>query len=219
MEIKQLNAPFELKMPPNEEGVFEGYASVFDVLDLGFDVVRRGAFERTLKAGHKVRMLWQHDTSQPIGVWDEMREDDRGLFVRGRLALGVVKAREAMDLLRMGALDSMSIGYRVIAASDDANGRTRNLQDVDLMEVSLVTFPMLPAAMVTAVKSIHTIREFEKAMRDAGFSQKEAKAIASRGFDGLAAHRDDVEAWTEAEAAASAGLLDQLRQLKESLSA
>ena len=95
-------------------------------------------------------MLWQHDPSQVIGVWDEIKDDARGLFVKGRLLKDVQKGREAMTLLREGAIDSMSIGYRTIAASDEAGGRVRKLDEVDLFEVSLVTFPMLPEARVAA---------------------------------------------------------------------
>lgn len=217
MELQYKAAAFELKAEPGEDGIFEGYASVFDVLDQGFDVVKPGAFRKSLESGRKVRLLWQHDMDKPIGVWEALREDERGLFVRGRLSGDVQQGKEALALLRMGALDSMSIGYRVIAASEEAGGRVRALDEVELLEISLVTFPMNTAATVTDVKSIATIREFERAMRDAGFSQKEAKAIAAAGYRGLAEHRDDVEAWTEA-----GGLdpvLDQLRQLKESLSA
>ena len=116
MEYK--SAAFELKAEPDAEGVFEGYASVFDVVDQGLDVVKPGAFAKSLSGGRKVKMLWQHDQSQPIGVWEKVEEDERGLFVRGRLVKGVRRADEAAALLKAGAMDSMSIGYRVKEASD-----------------------------------------------------------------------------------------------------
>lgn len=191
-ELKHAALPFEIKRDPDQDGVFEGYASVFGVVDLGMDVVERGAFAKALGSGRKVRMLWQHDMNEPIGVWDELREDDRGLYVKGRLLKDVRRGAEAMALMRADAIDSLSIGYRTIEAAPEGNGAVRKLIEVELHEISIVTFPMLPAAKITAIKSIKTIREFEKAMRDAGFSQREAKAIAAEGFSGLAAHRDDV---------------------------
>ena len=209
--------PLELKREPDQDGAFEGYASVFDVVDQGLDVVRRGAFANSLAGGRKVKMLWQHDQSQPIGVWDEIREDDHGLFVRGRLLNDVAKGKEAASLLRAGALDSMSIGYRVKEASEEAGGRVRALDEIDLFEISLVTFPMLPDAQVTAVKSIKTIRDFEKALRDAGFSQTEAKAIAAEGFKGLADRRDGVDVEPVAESPETDGLFDAIRQLERTI--
>ena len=132
----------------------EGYASVFGVVDRGGDVVLPGAYAASLTrmaaAGGRVRMLWQHDPAQPIGVWDEVREDARGLWVKGRLLAALEKGREAAALLAAGAIDGLSIGYRTIRAERGPQGR-RMLAEVELWEVSLVTFPMLPVARV-AVK-------------------------------------------------------------------
>ena len=211
------NATFELKREPDADGVFEGYASIFGVVDQGMDVVERGAFTKSLGSGRKVKLLWQHDMAQPIGVWDEIKEDERGLFVKGRILKDVQKGKEAMALMRAGAIDSMSIGYRTIEAMDEGNGRVRKLMEVELHEVSLVTFPMLPDAVITDVKSIKTIREFEKALRDAGFSQKEAKAVAADGFSGLTMHRDDVVDMVDTEGFDA--LKSQLAQLQEKLNA
>ena len=94
-------------------------------------------------------MLWQHDPARPIGVWDEVREDAKGLFVRGRLLLEVQAAREAHVLLQAGAIDGLSIGYRTLRAEKAAGGQ-RLLHEIELWEVSLVTFPMLPEARVQA---------------------------------------------------------------------
>ena len=217
MDYKSL--AFELKKEPDADGEFSGYASVFDVVDQGLDVVSPGAFRRSLETGRKVKMLWQHDMSQPIGVWDEIKEDDRGLFVRGRLLKGIRQAEEAMVLLRSGAMDSMSIGFRTKQASQEGGGSVRRLDEVDLFEISLVTFPMLPDALVTNVKSIQTERDFERVMRDAGFTRKEATAIALHGFKGLADQRDavEVEAVPEFDAKAAQELFDQIRQLQETL--
>lgn len=212
-EMQHKSVALEIKREPDEDGIFEGYASVFGVVDQGMDVVERGAFAKSLGSGRKVKMLWQHNTSDPIGVWDEIREDERGLYVKGRLLKEVQKGREAMALLKVGAIDSMSIGYRTIEAVPEANGRVRKLTEVDLFEVSLVTFPMLPDAKITSVKSITTEREFEQFLRDAGYSRKEAAAITLHGYKAIATQRD-------AEDEASSGLnalLSSLSKLKETI--
>ncbi|MCA8882321.1 MAG: HK97 family phage prohead protease [Rhodobacteraceae bacterium] len=131
----------------------EGYASLFGHTDQGGDVVARGAYSASLKriaeAGRAVKLLWQHDPAQPIGIWDEVSEDDRGLYVKGRLLTEVSRGREAASLIEAGAIDGLSIGYRTVRASKDADGR-RVLNELDLWEVSLVTFPMLPEARIGA---------------------------------------------------------------------
>ncbi|OAN68381.1 HK97 family phage prohead protease [Seohaeicola sp.] len=133
--------------------VIEGYASLFDAPDQGGDVVARGAYAASLKAmaaeGRRVRMLWQHDPAQPIGLWDEVTEDARGLRVKGRLLDGVARGREAAALIAAGAIEGLSIGYRTIRATKTAEGH-RLLTELDLWEVSVVTFPMLPSARVAA---------------------------------------------------------------------
>ena len=200
-----------LKKEPDQDGVFEGYASVFGVVDQGMDVVERGAFRKSL-GSRKVKMLWQHDMYQPIGVWDEIYEDERGLFVRGRLLKEVAKGREAMALLRAGAIDSMSIGYRTMEAMPEGDGRVRKLTEVDLFEISLVTFPMLPDAKITNVKSITNERDFERFLRDAGYSRKDAVAITLHGFKALLKQRDACE--DEAVTGELDALLSKLTKLK-----
>ncbi|KNG92759.1 HK97 family phage prohead protease [Pseudaestuariivita atlantica] len=125
----------------------EGYASLFGQVDQGGDVVTPGAYKASLGAKRKVKMLWQHDPAQPIGVWDEVREDARGLYVKGRLLDSVAKGREAAALLDAGAIEGLSIGYRTVKAARDEAGR-RLLTEVELWEVSLVTFPMQREARV-----------------------------------------------------------------------
>ncbi|SEH60163.1 prohead peptidase. Unknown type peptidase. MEROPS family U35 [Paracoccus alkenifer] len=129
--------------------VIEGYASLFGIADQGGDVIAAGAYAGSLARiaarGDRVRMLWQHDPAHPIGVWEEIREDARGLWVRGRLLPEVARAREAAALVAAGAIDGLSIGYRTLRAERDGKGR-RVLTEVDLWEVSLVTFPMLREA-------------------------------------------------------------------------
>ncbi|MDB5510279.1 MAG: peptidase [Hyphomicrobiales bacterium] len=137
-----------------EGGVFEGYASLFGIVDLGGDEVMPGAFRTSLsrRDANSVRMLWQHDPSMPIGSWISIEEDRRGLKVKGRLNLAVARAREALALLRDGAVDGLSIGFRVKNARKSRQDGVRRLFELDLWEVSIVTFPMLPQARVSAIK-------------------------------------------------------------------
>lgn len=137
-----------------ETGEFEGYASIFGLMDLGHDVVLPGAFKTSLieRGTSGIRLLWQHDPHQPLGRWDEICEDTRGLYVRGHLDLGQTKAREAFALMSRGALDGLSIGYRTqIERKDPATG-LRALEKIDLWEISLVTFPLLPQARVHGLR-------------------------------------------------------------------
>jgi len=114
-------------------------------------VVQKGAYDASLqrvkKMGSKVKMLWQHNPTQPIGVWDEIREDAKGLYVKGRLLAEVQAGREALALLQAGAIDGLSIGYRTLRSEKAQNGG-RLLHEIELWEVSLVTFPMLSEARV-----------------------------------------------------------------------
>ncbi len=153
MELERKFCRVETKLAVTEGSVIEGYASLFGEVDRGGDIVERGAYARSLKAlassQRRVRMLWQHDAGQPIGVWDEVREDATGLYVKGRLLPDVARAREAAALLEAGAIEGLSIGYRTVRATKDDKGR-RRLHELELWEVSLVTFPMLPDARVGA---------------------------------------------------------------------
>ena len=169
-----IDIPFELKeLDPDEDGTFEGYASVFNNKDLGNDVIRRGAFADTLKGKKpkQIKLLYQHKTDEPIGVIDSLSEDNRGLYIKGRLAMGTQKGKEVYELMKMGAIDSMSIGYRM-SADDykyDPKDKRRIIKSVDLMEISLVTFPMNPKAKITKVKLAEmNTREIEHYLRDVG---------------------------------------------------
>lgn len=135
----------------SEDMRISGYASVFGEVDQGGDIVQPGAYAASLAAlartGRRVKMLWQHDPAQPVGVWDEVREDAKGLWVSGRILEDVARGREAAALIGAGAIDGLSIGYRTVRAQKDAEGR-RVLAQLDLWEVSLVTFPMQTTARV-----------------------------------------------------------------------
>lgn len=156
METKQLNCSLSLKAM-SANGFFSGYASVFDIEDSQHDIILRGAFLRTLRerqatGNPAVKLLWQHHTDEPIGVFTTLQEDAHGLYVEGVLQMDVQRGREAHSLLLSGALEGLSIGYTAVKYHYDADRRIRYLTDVDLWEVSLVTFPSNPAANVTQVK-------------------------------------------------------------------
>lgn len=191
VEVCELDVAFDVKTydakADEEQGVFSGYGSIFGNKDLGGDVVVQGAFAKSIgkKGAKAVKMLYQHKSDEPIGVFDEIIEDERGLKVQGRLAMGTQKGREVFELMKMGALTGLSIGYRVdpkdVDYDEKGKGKRRYLKSVDLMEISAVTFPMNPKAGISAVKGAErTVREWEELLRDAGsLSRNEAKAAAS----------------------------------------
>jgi len=152
-ELEHKFAHFGEGLDVKDGTLIQGYASLFGAPDQGGDVVESGAYAASLKSlmasGRRVKMLWQHDPAQPIGVWDEVREDSKGLYVKGRLLVDVEKGREAAALIGAGAIDGLSIGYRTLKATKDGKGR-RLLAELELWEVSLVTFPMLPTARIGA---------------------------------------------------------------------
>lgn len=148
LEVKYCDAATRLR----EGACISGYASLFDCEDRGGDIISRGAYASSLKQlkrqGRMVKMLWQHDPNIPIGVWDVVREDQKGLWVEGRLLPDVQAGREALSLIEAGAVDGLSIGYRTVKAEHRGTGRL--LCEIDLWEVSLVTFPMQPDARARA---------------------------------------------------------------------
>lgn len=162
---------FDGELALKDGAVIAGHASLFGAADQGGDVVQKGAYAASLarlkREGVGVKMLWQHDPTRPIGVWDEVGEDERGLFVKGRLLLEVQAAREAHALLQAGAIDGLSIGYRTLRSEKGAGGR-RLLHEIELWEVSLVTFPMLPQARVQAAEAdlAQTLAETFRAARE-----------------------------------------------------
>jgi len=161
MSVEPVRRPVERKFAGvaledvEADGAFSGYASLFGKVDLSRDAVEPGAFRKTLRrrGPESVRMLFQHDPNQPIGRWTDIREDARGLFVRGRLTPGVARSREVLALMRAGALDGLSIGFRTVRATKDAGTGVRRILEADLWEISVVTFPMLPEARIDRVKA------------------------------------------------------------------
>ncbi|SDF86762.1 HK97 family phage prohead protease [Sulfitobacter delicatus] len=160
-----------------------GYASLFGAADQGGDVVEAGAYAACLTraeaAGRSIKMLWQHDPAQPIGVWDEVREDKRGLWVKGRILSSVARGREAAALIEAGAIDGLSIGYRTVKAGKNTKGQ-RLLSELELWEVSLVTFPMLPTARVAAKGEFRAVGEV---LREMASVFEEARAEMTRSVD------------------------------------
>lgn len=207
VEKKKMDFRFEIKSI-NEDGTFEGYGAVFGNVDFGGDKIEPGAFAEAIKeiqaSGRKLVMLWQHNTDEPIGVYDEITEDEYGLKVKGRFLLEVARAREAFALMKGGAISGLSIGYGVKKSSRDETTGVRSLLALALYEVSVVTFPMNDDARVATVKSrldngeLPTIREFEKFLRDAGFSLSQAREIAHSGLKNLLRDAKD-ESETEDE--------------------
>jgi len=185
-----------------KKGLIEGYGSIFGNVDQGYDIVEAGAFKDSLNDGHKIKMLWQHDPNQPIGVWDSVTEDEKGLRVQGSLLVEVAAAREALALLKAGAIDGLSIGYRTLKSRDTKiDGRfVRIIEKAELWEVSLVTFPMNTAATVDAVKAANmSQREFTRQLvRDSKMSRRVVEALMRDGWKGVQAlsesGSDDIDA-------------------------
>lgn len=212
MEIKRIVRPLIIKEIDENNGVFSGYGSVFGNVDSYNEVVVKGAFSRKLseKTPNKIKLLWQHKSDQVIGVYNQVREDDYGLFVEGKLAVNdVQQAKEAYALLKMGALDGLSIGYSINEGGMKSKDGIVYLTDINLWEISIVTFPANQAASITQVKDIKdvkTTREFEKLLRDVGFSKNRAKELAIHGFKESDNRRD-------AESKDMTELLDSINKL------
>ena len=203
MSLKRLPIQFDAKAVA-EDGCFKGYASTFGNVDRGRDVVLPGAFKQTLadKPLGRIKMLRDHDSTMPIGVWTSLAEDKSGLVAEGQLAINTTKGRETYELMKMGALDSLSIGYQTLEDETDRGTGVRRIKAVDLWEISVVTFPMNPAATISTVKAEDmTERDFERLLtQDAGFTRSQARLIISHGFKALKSTRDAAESDDQAEA-------------------
>lgn len=180
----------------SDDGLFSGYGSVFGTVDSYREVVAPGAFSESLaeikSKGRPVPVLWQHRSGEPIGVYTSLVEDAHGLKVEGQLIIdGVARAKEAHALMKAGAVSGLSIGYYVREDSWDEKERVRTLKKVELVEISLVTFPANDDARIDAIKSklahgtLPTMPEFEQILREAGFSKSQSAVIANRGLKHL----------------------------------
>lgn len=183
-----------------DSGAISGYGSIFGNKDLGGDIVVKGAFAKSLTERKSVKLLWGHDEfSPPIGVWESVTEDNKGLKLEGKLFLETERGREAHVALKNGAIDGLSIGYRTVKSKNTKAGR--ELHELKLFEVSVVNFPMNEAATVETVKSMPNSGEkkrfLENHLRDAGFSAKQAKHGASVLVDDVLSERDAADATAE----------------------
>ena len=188
MKRNYIERPFEVKSADETTGIFKGYGSVFGEIDSHRDIVMPGAFTKTLAAfkakGRMVPMLWQHDIYNPIGVYPELKEDDNGLDLVGETNMEVQQGREAHALMRQKALSGLSIGFNITRADErDPKTGVRRIHEVDLWEISPVTFPSNDSSRVVDVKSLamlESLADCEKVLRDAGFSRAESTALVSR---------------------------------------
>lgn len=219
LEAKSIHGPdlgnaiaFDTKAV-TEQGEFEGYASTFGNEDQGGDIVVKGAFAKSIARGvGKVKMFRDHDRTKIVGVWDELIENEKGLKGRGRLILDTQLGKETHSLLKAGAVDGLSIGFRTIKHRfDQAKPMIRYLEEVDLREISIVPFGMNERALITGVKGgLPTEREFEQfLMRDAGLSAQQAKAFIADGYKALKGKRD--------AAGGEAEIVDLLNRAAEAL--
>lgn len=184
-----------------EDGFFSGYGAVFGNVDWYNDVILPGAFAKSLeKWAEKNKMppvLWNHNDGEPIGVYTNIYEDSKGLFVEGRLLIDdVPRAKSTHALLKAGAIDGLSIGYKTKKANQQTNG-IRELIELDIGEISIVTMPANEQSLVTSVKSkleegeLPTLPEFEKFLRESGFSKTQSTAIAGKGLRHLLSESED----------------------------
>ncbi len=218
IEHKRLAKPFAVAAVGDLLGKITGNGAVFDEvhgtssysLPMDWnDTIRPGAFSRTL-ADHRKRgimpaMLLQHDTmSLPIGVWTRAEESGDGLALEGQLAVATPRGAEVYELMKMGAMTGLSIGFSVVKARTDDKQKLREIVEIDLHEVSPVTFPGIDSARITDVKGADPAllkRKIEAALRDVGLSAKEAKAFIADGFEALA--QRDVAAGGDDEVSAA----------------
>lgn len=225
---QELTVALELKSSNDETGEFEGYGSIFGNVDSYNEVVAKGAFTESLinKGAKGIKLLWQHDSSQPIGVWDEMWEDAKGLYVKGRLLINdIAKSREAYALLKAGALDGLSIGFTINPGGIEwsGDGSYKIITNLNLWEVSIVTFPANERAVVNSIKEIdmekreNSIRDFENFLRESGsFSNREAVEIASFAKE-LVKHPYIKGLQREAEGDSNESLSQDIKEIMQAL--
>ena len=219
-----LVVPFQVvEVKGAEAGTFEGYGSTFGNVDLGKDVCARGCFSKTLAEAKRTNtapaMYWMHDKCLPIGDWLDLKEDDTGLRVKGRLWIGkgIPEAERAYCMLQGTGPKGLSIGYVTKASRYDAKTGIRSLDEVELPELSVVGYGMNPNALVDSVKAaiadgnIPTIRDIEEILRDAGLSAKQSKALLSNGYAGL--RRDGARNENQATEAEDIAQLMRLRRV------
>ncbi len=189
MKTLDFTSGFSIREEDGGIGIFEGHAAIFDLEDRGGEIIRPGAFKRSVHGSEdkkkKVKMLRQHDQNNIIGIWEELREDSKGLFVRGRLLVDAIpKAKETHALLKENALDGLSIGFMPKKSTFNRETEINEIEDLELFEISLVAIPRQPDAIITAVRElgvedIQTKTDLEKALRNVGFSTATRKYICA----------------------------------------
>jgi uncharacterized protein len=205
METKKATINFDVKMEDQtaERGKFSGYGSVFGNVDFGGDVVEYGAFTKSLNVwkskGQLPQLLWYHNSEEIIGEWTKMEEDEKGLYVEGKLWVNgeskIERAVQAYNVLKANSVKGLSIGYRVMDKEIQENfdgGVIRKLKEIDLLEVSIAPWAMNPQASVTGVKSMTdeegnllSKRDVERILRDSGLSKRQAQAFIADGYEGI----------------------------------
>jgi uncharacterized protein len=210
--VKRLSLPFQVKALDDEQGIIEAYGSVFNNEDMGGDVVRPGAFKRTIqnntarmqagKSDKLAVMLWQHDPDQPIGKWTEMKEDAHGLLCKGKITLDTQLGRDAYALIKDGVINEFSIGYEVMpgGANYDSKTGVRNLTELRLWEVSPVTFAMNQEALLVGVKALEG-----KLMDKKEESPKQRKTLLEHYNEEMA--EDLLEDWQDVYVCALTGAI------------
>lgn len=194
--MKLQHKQFAFKAQTKDDGTFSGYGSVFGNVDSANEIVAAGAFAKSLvqikQIGDPLPVLWQHNSDEPIGGYNDLEEDDHGLAVEGFLMVDdVPRAKEAHALMKRRVVKGLSIGYYVRASEYDEKTGIRTLRELELVEISIVTFPANPEAQIDAVKAalvagnLPTLPEFERHLREAGFSKTQATAIANGGLSKL----------------------------------
>jgi len=184
--VEKRQLPELIVKASGSNGLIEGYCSVFGLKDLMGDICQPGCFAASLEA-HKAAetmpaMLFSHDQAAPVGRWLEAFEDDYGLFIKGRLTMALQSAKDAFSLALDSAL-SLSIGYTTVKAHFDPDRQANILEAVNLGEVSFVALPANSAAKITSVKTLSTVRDFERALRsDYGLSARSAKKLIQGGW-------------------------------------
>lgn len=211
-----LSFEFDVKNSDTDKGVIEGYGSVFGNVDFHNDIVDAGAFKKSLQK-RLPALLLHHNMRDVAGIWQEATEDDKGLRLKGQLNMEVQKAREAFYLAKQGALKGLSIGF--ITRKDRIVNGIRHIEEADLLEVSMVTFPANERAQLTGTKEEvpKTERELEQALRDMGYGKTQAKAIVADGFKGFLAMQRDADSMENQVQRDADNIIQDLKNLTETL--
>lgn len=219
MQNKRLFIQTDLKEIDNEKGVFEGYASTFGNMDQVQDIIEQGAFTESLKK-RMPKVLWQHQMDKPVGKLLNIQEDSKGLYVKVKLITDTTLGKDAYTLMKEGVIDKLSIGFMIQDAEYDQEKNVRIIKQADLYEFSLVTIPANEEASITRIKSVPSNeRDFEKFLRNSGYSRTESKAIAARGIKGYqdVLREADIDIPTNVQREADEELVKSLSNLLKTL--